>query len=117
MRISLRGFFLALILTPCLCSSSNAQSAGRIKSMKLLAADTEWVSTDLKLFWTTSGGAQWKEITPKLNHKRQTVSSVFFLDSSTGWVLMHCADDLDPIADDVCFEFASTADAGENWFR
>ena len=52
---------------------------------------------------------------PKLNHKRQMVSSVFFVDASTGWVLLSCSDGRDPIVDDVCFEFASTTNAGENW--
>jgi len=115
MQISLRGFFLALILTPYLCSSSNAQSPSQIKSMKLLTADTGWAVTSKTLFYTADGGTHWRDITPKLGHKRQMVSSVFFLDSSTGWVSMRCSDDLDPIADDVCFEFALTADAGENW--
>ena len=112
-----RNLRLALVffLTLAVCASTRAQVAGRIESMKLLTPDTGWAATGKKLFWTTDGGSSWKDITPKLNHKRQMVSSVFFLDPSTGWVLLSCGDDKDALIDDVCFEFALTADAGENW--
>ncbi|HEY6769373.1 MAG TPA: hypothetical protein VI386_31910 [Candidatus Sulfotelmatobacter sp.] len=106
---------LCLSLTFFLCVGAAGQEAGEIKSMKLLTTDTGWAATKHRLFWTTDGGTQWKDITPKLNHKGQTISSIFFLDSSTGWVLLNCGDDRDPIADDVCFEFALTTSAGDNW--
>lgn len=106
---------LSLLLTLCLCANVSAQQAGRIESMKLLTPSTGWAATNQKLFWTNDGGSQWKDITPKLSHKRQAVSSVFFLDASTGWVLLNCGDDHDAMADDVCFEFASTTDTGESW--
>ena len=83
--------------------------------MKLLTSDVGWAATNKNLFWTTDGGAKWKDITPKVNHKRQMLSSIFFLDSSTGWAVIACGDDRDAMTDDVCFEVASTADAGENW--
>jgi len=106
---------LSLLLTLCVCSATQAQQAGRIESMKLLTADAGWATTRNKLFWTTDGGASWRDITPKLNHKRQMVSSVFFLDQSTGWALLNCADDGDLAADNGCFELASTIDSGSNW--
>ena len=115
MRAAGKCFVLLPLLTLFLCLGSVAQQAGRIESMKLLTPDVGWAATNKKLFWTTNGGSQWKDITPKLNHKRQMISSVFFLDSSAGWVLLSCGDDKSPKADDVCFEFASTTDAGENW--
>ena len=115
MRDVCRASVVSLAATLCLCAGSIAQQAGRIESMKLLTLDTGWAATNKKLFWTTDGGVQWKDITPKLSHKRQMVSSVFFLDSSTGWVLLSCGDDRDPKVDNVCFEFASTTDAGETW--
>jgi hypothetical protein len=99
------SFFLSLLLTLCLFHDTQAQQAGRIESMKLLTADTGWAATNKKLFWTTNGGARWSDITPRLEHKQQAISSVFFLDSSTGWVLLSCSDGRDLIADDVCFEF------------
>ena len=115
MRITPKHVVLSCLLVLCLCSCSIAQAAGQIRSMKLLTADTGWAATDHKLFWTTDNGSHWKDITPKLNHKRQMVSSVFFLDASRGWILLHCGDDKDTLVDDVCFEFASTTDAGGNW--
>jgi probable HAF family extracellular repeat protein len=122
------SFFLSLLLTLCLFHDTQAQQAGRIESMKLLTPNVGWAATKQKLFWTTDGGAQWKDITPKLDHEEQQVSSVFFLDQSAGWALMHCGDNLFPPADpsalksdrdlrrdDTCFEFASTSDTGASW--
>ncbi len=94
---------------------STAQQAGQIKSMKLLTADVGWAATDNTLFWTTDNGGHWKDITPKLSHKEQMISSVFFLDASTGWVLLKCGDDKDVLIDDVCYEFALTSNAGGDW--
>jgi photosystem II stability/assembly factor-like uncharacterized protein len=106
---------LSLWLTPCVGSATQAGQAGRIESMKLLTPEVGWAATNKKLFWTTDGGAQWKDITPKINHKEQHISSVFFLNSSTGLVLLSCNDARDPMADDVCFEFASTNNSGQHW--
>jgi photosystem II stability/assembly factor-like uncharacterized protein len=97
------------------CGYTHAQVAGHIESMKLLTADTGWAATQTKLFWTTDGGAKWKDITPKLNHKRQMISSVFFLDPSTGWALLSCSDGHDTADDNSCFALASTIDTGETW--
>ena len=108
-------FVLSLLLTICLGMAATAQQAGRIESMKLLTPDVGWAATKHKLFWTTNGGARWSDITPKLEHKEQSVSSVFFLDSSTGWVLLSCSDGRDLAADNSCFELASTSNAGEAW--
>src|SRR5579863_1202282 len=93
------SFFLSLLLTLCLFRDTQAQQAGRIESMKLLTPNVGWAATKQKLFWTTDGGAQWKDITPKLDHEEQQVSSVFFLDSTTGWIPMHCGDNLFPSND------------------
>ncbi|GEM_PF-3015341 len=106
---------LPLLLALSLCGTASAQQAGRIESMELLAPNVGWAATKSHLFWTADGGAQWKDITPKLNHKRQMVSSVFFLDASTGWVLLSCGDDRGLAEDDGCFELASTTDAGQTW--
>lgn len=115
MRAKQSSLTLSLLLTLCLCANVAAQQAGRIESMKLLTPSTGWAATNQKLFWTNDGGSQWKDITPKLSHKRQAVSSVFFLDASTGWALLNCGDDRDIVADAGCLEIASTLDAGQTW--
>src|SRR5579871_1936462 len=92
---------LPLLLALSLCGTASAQQAGRIESMELLAPNVGWAATKSHLFWTADGGAQWKDITPKLNHNRQMVSSVFFLDASTGWVLLSCGDDRGLAEDDL----------------
>src|ERR1700722_16028248 len=109
------SLFLSLLLTLCLFHDTQAQQAGQIESMKLLTADTGWAATRNTLFWTADGGASWRDITPKLNHKHQILSSVFFLDVSTGRALLSCSDDRDIAANNSCFALASTADAEETW--
>ncbi|MGA8442246.1 MAG: hypothetical protein WB762_31455 [Candidatus Sulfotelmatobacter sp.] len=42
--------------------------------MKLLTPDVGWAATSKTLFWITHSGMQWKDITPKLDHKEQHVS-------------------------------------------
>ncbi|HKH97827.1 MAG TPA: hypothetical protein VJ999_01860 [Candidatus Sulfotelmatobacter sp.] len=115
MQAVCKALALASALTVLFSIASTAQQAGRIESMKLLTPDVGWAATNSQLFWTTDGGGKWKDITPKSSHKRQWVSSVFFLNSSAGWALLHCRDGRDPVADDGCFELASTTDAGESW--
>jgi photosystem II stability/assembly factor-like uncharacterized protein len=115
MQIKQLRLVSSLLLTLCVCRATHAQQAGRIESMKLLTTNVGWAATNKKLFWTADGGAQWKDITPKINHKRQMISSVFFLNVSTGWVLLNCGDDRDVLADEGCLDLASTSDSGETW--
>jgi photosystem II stability/assembly factor-like uncharacterized protein len=110
-----RYLWVALLLFAISCPAASGQ---QIQSMKLLTSQVGWVSTNQTLFWTADGGANWKDITPKLKHKWQAVSSVYFLDVSRGWVVLSCADHLgskNERLDDTCFEIASTTDAGGNW--
>jgi photosystem II stability/assembly factor-like uncharacterized protein len=118
-----------------------------ITSMKLLSPTTGWAATDTVLFWTGDEGAHWKDITPpqsedpkprgdsKCNvpvncdastltylfqdHTRH-LASVFFLDSSAGWVLVahnqHSLMDASPNSEsDWQFDVSSTVDAGGTW--
>jgi len=106
-------FVLVLIALTLLGATAVAQE--RIESMKLLTPQIGWIATKSHLYWTTTNGAEWKDITPKLNHQWQAVSSVFFLNSSMGWVVLSCADHADERADDICFEVAITNSSGETW--
>lgn len=114
--IALRNLLLlALALVAGFSGLSPAQLAGQIQSMKLVTEEAGWASTGKRLFWTADGGRGWREISPKLAHKHQMISSVYFIDASTGWVLLKCADDLDALADEGCWKIAFTVDAGQNW--
>jgi hypothetical protein len=106
--------YLLAIAFSVTCSSS-AQQPGRIESVKLLTAQVGWAATTNNVFWTTDGGASWKDLTPKTKHNLQAVAAVFFLNPSTGWVLLHCGEGNDAFADDSCFELASTYDSGRTW--
>ncbi len=97
------------------CRVGVCEEVGLLGSMKLLRAGTGWAATPTHLFWTSSGGQEWKDITPKAKNALQRIASVFFLDTSTGWVLLACADQADEAKDDTCFEVAATTNAGGSW--
>lgn len=96
----------ALLLAFCFPLSAQAQSA-----MKLLVPDVGWTLQGGRLFWTTTNGASWKEITPH-DPSSKEIASVFFLDTSTGWVLFTVPDKSNNMSG---FDLASTVDAGSNW--
>ena len=111
----LRRISFSLLLVSLSLGAVVECSAERLESMKLLSPGTGWAATANSLYWTINGGKTWRDITPKTHHRHQTISSVFFLDTAAGWAVLRCADDRDEKADDICFEFASTTDAGETW--
>src|SRR5258708_4445641 len=86
-------------------------SAQAVVAMKLLTPATGWVQRDLDhLYWTTDEGAHWNDITPpKLSE--EFLTGVFFLDTSSGWVVLVHADD----GELAQFRVASTKDAGASW--
>jgi hypothetical protein len=104
---------MPLVLTLCLSTTGWAQRV--IRSIKLLTPETGWAATDQKLLWTVIGGTNWNDIIPKSRKAKQSIESVFFLDPSTGWVLMRCGDDKNSDIDGTGFEFASTTNAGQSW--
>jgi photosystem II stability/assembly factor-like uncharacterized protein len=103
---------LVFLLTLCLFRDTKAQTVGRIESMKLLTADTGWAATRSHLFWTPDDGLHWKDITPKTAISAVTISAVFFLDPSSGWVLLarNGMGEEQPE-----FELATTTNAGAEW--
>jgi photosystem II stability/assembly factor-like uncharacterized protein len=119
MKIRKLRLVLALLLTVCARMEAEAPStgpavgytAGRIESMRLLTPDVGWAATLSHLFWTTDDGLHWTDITPKASKAGATISAVFFLDPSSGWVLLsHSAGDEQPE-----FELATTTNAGTEW--
>ncbi len=116
MRVMRVCFVLSLLLTICFGMAAQSQQASRIESMKLLTPDVGWAATKHKLFWTTNGGAQWSDITPKTKAQR-IIASVFFLDSSNGWALLAYAGKEYPTSgiSETLFELASTSDSGASW--
>jgi photosystem II stability/assembly factor-like uncharacterized protein len=115
------GEFFQMRKIPCtvglliaLCLLASGQNSTAIQSMKLFDPDAGWAATNKNLFWTTDGGAQWKDITPKANGRR-VVASVFFLDTSNGWALLAYAgkEDSKTGISETLFELASTQDSGE----
>jgi probable HAF family extracellular repeat protein len=88
-----------------------AQVAGRLSSIKLLTPDTGWASSESALFWTTDAGGHWKNITPRTASPEE-IASVFFLDGSTGWVLLSGGEDA---SGGLGFDLASTSSAGMAW--
>jgi photosystem II stability/assembly factor-like uncharacterized protein len=111
MQIKNLPLAVVFFLTLCVCTSTRAQVAGQIESMKLLTTDTGWAATRTHLFWTTDGGTHWADITPKSAKVGATISAVFFLDASSGWVLLaHGAGEDQPE-----FEMATTTNAGMDW--
>jgi len=52
--------------------------------LKLLTPEVGWAADPQRLFWTTDGGGDWKDITPKKPVVEEEIASAFFLDTSTG---------------------------------
>ena len=90
---------------------SAAGSAQQIQSMKLLSAQIGWATSGNHLYWTTDDGAHWKDIAPPMSSKlEESIADVFFLDTSTGWVVLSYGND-----EGQQFRLASTSNAGANW--
>jgi photosystem II stability/assembly factor-like uncharacterized protein len=107
----LKGAFnLVLAVFFGLLLSSGAASAQQIQSMKLLTAQAGWAKSGQHLYWTADGGAHWKDITPPMSSK-QSLSGVFFLDTSVGWAVLSYPNN----KGEQQFRAASTADAGATW--
>ena len=86
-------------------------TAGMLKSAQLFGREVGWAATDSQLFWTTSGGREWKEITPKTATAEQ-IASVDFLDSTRGLVLLSI---WDATSGNPRFDLASTLNSGDDW--
>jgi photosystem II stability/assembly factor-like uncharacterized protein len=80
--------------------------------MKLLTPEVGWAATTRsQLFWATNGGQQWRDVTPRAVTPEEKITAIFFLDSSTGWMLFTDGKSND---DQPRFHLAATTDGGCN---
>ena len=86
---------------------------GVVGRMKLLAPGVGWAERGGRLYWTTDNGANWKDITPRLDAD-EILSSIFFLNPSTGWIAIN---HYVPASQKPQFDLFSTADGGATWSR
>jgi photosystem II stability/assembly factor-like uncharacterized protein len=79
----------------------------------MLSPNEGWALSgqETKLWWTTDGGGQWRQITPSTQGP-EAILSVFFLDTRVGWALL---EDNDVGSDSARFSLASTTSAGAKW--
>lgn len=101
-----RAVIAIIALATLLCVSNTAVAQG-LQWMHLLSPGVGWVASSSQVFWTTDNGQHWKDITPPLH---EAVTSVFFLDGSTGWVLLSKYEMPQPR-----FDLAITMDSGATW--
>ena len=90
---------------------ASVPSPGQVQAMKLLAPGVGWVLQQNRLYLTRNNGQDWVDITPYTSTQR--IENVFFLNSSSGWVIaldQHPAGRSGP-----ALQIASTSDAGRNW--
>ena len=89
------------------CSAARAQE--RVVSVKMLAPGAGWAIKGTRLFWISSNGAHWTDITPPAPSMVAQMASIFFLNTTFGWVLFARG------GEDPLFDLASTSNAGASW--
>jgi hypothetical protein len=105
--IALTALVLVAILLAGMQGRAGAQE--RVTAIKMLAPGTGWALKGGSLYWTSSNGASWTNITPPAPAMFESMSSVYFLDSRVGWVLFAGG------GEEATFHLASTTDAGASW--
>lgn len=100
--------FLLVCASGPMTQPAVAQSAStpHIQALKLTGGQTGYLLVENHLFYTSSLGAQWTDITPPATNA--TPRGVFFSPTGSGWVLS--------AADNAgSFSLAHTTDAGQHW--
>jgi hypothetical protein len=104
MRISrLAASLLALLSIALSTPTITAQTAPQVQSFQLVAQKSGWLLASDRLFWTSSLGAQWTDVTPPA---ATGLAGVFFRPDGTGWVVATSAGGL---------AIARTQDSGAHW--
>jgi len=105
--------------------NASAQSRMHLGKAKLVSPGVGWATVQQYpneapegsslystcLYWTQDNGKKWRDITPP-HTSLQTLSEVFFLDSSFGWVILTETGLED---NNMGFHLLSTRDAGKTW--
>jgi photosystem II stability/assembly factor-like uncharacterized protein len=108
---------LALLLLLLHGATSGAQTARPgeprtpwVQAFDLISEDEGWLLSGGRLYWTTSGGREWREITPA-GLERSSVQAVTFIDSRQGWMI-GAQEGQD---DSASYTLARTSDGGRTW--
>ena len=110
-RLRVAHYPLVLTLLAICVAFLGTSARGQQGSMKLLTNEVGWSASGGHLFWTTNAGGQGKDISPPAAPQKE-ITSVFFLDATTGWVLLAGSA---PNLDEPRFDLASTTNAGTTW--
>lgn len=111
---------LALAMLLMFANTANAQGTW----MHLLAPGIGWLGNPYELFWTTDNGQHWKDITPAGVVRTpgyssgSSIGSVFFLNTSTGWVVLNRAPEEASdakVPKEAIIDLAYTQDSGATW--
>lgn len=110
---------LALLLVLVLPVSINAaQGRNRdtavhspeLRAFDLISATNGWALSGPQLYWTTTAGRTWTDITPP-GHDQFTIQATFFLDARHGWAILARS----AAPDTVAYLLARTSDTGRTW--
>jgi hypothetical protein len=86
----------------------SASVSAKERHMQRLNSLDGWVIERKALYWTSNGGENWSDITPKIAGSE--VETAFFLNSQVGWVLLNSPED-----EENQLQLAYTTSAGQNW--
>ena len=86
------------------------QPAEAFRDFGIISNTDGWILIGRQLYWTTSNGSNWSDITPALP-ATATIYTASFLDTQMGWVLWS-----DSQADGgLVLQIERTSDQGRNW--
>ena len=93
-------------------AASPAVAAGNadLSAFQLVAPGSGWTMLGQQLFWTDTGGAQWREITPP-NLGAGSMRAASFADAAHGWLVSTTPD----TGGGLNYTLARTADGGQSW--
>ncbi|MEW6239330.1 MAG: glycoside hydrolase domain-containing protein [Chloroflexota bacterium] len=101
--------FVSVVLAAALFPLSTAALASfesdpaSLSDFQQVAPARGWLLFDQRLYWTNNDGLEWRDITPPVQAKIETVT---FLDNSEGRVIL---------GGDAAYMLASTQDGGDSW--